>query len=106
LYFVEHKKSKNNIYKILEKLGLGQTHRSAPTDKNVGMNLCVHPELQEIISRKIKNNLIFILTDKAENFDKKILKNINNQNEIIIINIFDNFENSLLIEDFSPLKKI
>ena len=92
--FIPHKKSKNNIYKILEKL-LGQPDRVAPTKKNVGVNICIHP-FKEIINRKIKNNLIFILTDKAEKFDKKLLKNINNQNEIIIINIFDSFENELI----------
>jgi len=59
------------------------------------VNICIHP-FKEIINRKIKNNLIFILTDKAEKFDKKLLKNINNQNEIIIINIFDSFENELI----------
>jgi hypothetical protein len=26
------------------KIEIGQTHRSAPTENNVGMNLCVHPD--------------------------------------------------------------
>lgn len=86
--FIENKKSKENIYRILEKL-----------EKNVdmfGKNILNNNILEEIIKRKIKNNLIFFLTDKTEDFDEKKLKIINNQNEIIIINIFDYFENNLV----------
>jgi len=86
--FIENKKSKENIYRILEKL-----------EKNVdmfGKNILNNNILEEIIKRKIKNKLIFFLTDKTEDFDEKKLKIINNQNEIIIINIFDYFENNLV----------
>ncbi len=97
LEFLDYKKSKENIYKILEYLtsplthllkGDGKEKNFPPTkgDLNKGFD--------EIKTRKIKNNLIFILTDKTD-FDLKKLRYLNNDNEIVIINIFDKFENEL-----------
>ncbi len=43
----------------------------------------------------LKDNLIFILSDKMD-FDKKIFKTLNIYNEVNYINIFDFFENNLI----------
>ncbi len=50
--------------------------------------------LDEIKTRKIKNNLIFILTDKTD-FDLKKLRYLNNDNEIVVINILINLKIAL-----------
>ncbi len=43
----------------------------------------------------LKDNLIFILSDKMD-FDKKVFKSLNVFNEVNYINIFDFFENNLI----------
>jgi hypothetical protein len=48
-----------------------------------------------LINRNIKDNLIFILTDEVEKIDEKLLRLISNNNEIVVVNIFDDFENNL-----------
>ena len=83
LEFLEYSKSKNNIFRIVEKIN------------KINNFFDLKESLEEIRKRKIKNNLIFILTDKT-NFDFQKLKFLNQNNDIIIINIFDNFENNLL----------
>ena len=84
LEFLDYKKSKNNIYRILEKI-----------EMNLGW--IQGSPLQEIKKRKIKNNLIFILTDSWD-FDFKKIKFLSQNNDIIVINIFDKFENELDLE--------
>jgi len=98
LDFVDYKKSKNNIYRILEKISSSLTH--LPTGEGKWRTL--PPErgeleggLNEIKKRIIKNNLIFIITDKQD-FDLKKLKFLSQNNDIIVINIFDKFENELI----------
>lgn len=86
--FFENKKSKNNIFRIAEKL----ENRLSTSGLN---SMKSNYFLKNIINKKIKNNLIIFLTDKT-NFDEKDLKIINSQNEIIIINIFDEIENELV----------
>nr|MDD3720458.1 DUF58 domain-containing protein [Candidatus Gracilibacteria bacterium] len=44
---------------------------------------------------KLKNTLLFILSDKMETLDDKNLKILALKNDIIFVNIFDNFENTL-----------
>ena len=107
LEFLDYKKSKNNIYRILEKININSGHpQGVPLQKNKCRDIpCGYPtenSLNEIKLRKIKNNLIFILTDKTD-FDLNKLKFLNRDNDIIIINIFDKFENSLSTEGFTPL---
>jgi len=48
-----------------------------------------------LINRNIKDNLIFLMTDEVERIDEKLLRFISKNNEIVVINIFDNFENNL-----------
>ena len=98
LEFIEHKKSKNNIYKILEKM---EPHLTSPLEERNNSKSSPLPQgrgaggevLDNLLKRKIKNNLIFILSDDLSEFDEKKLKILNEQNEIIIINIFDEIEN-------------
>ncbi len=102
LEFLDYKKSKNNIYRILEKIS---PHLASPLEERNSIKNS--PLLQrrgaggegdyldEIKNRRIKNNLIFILTDNR-NFDLNKLKFLSQNNDIIVINIFDKFENELL----------
>jgi len=79
--FLDYKKSKNNIYRIIDLL---------EKENNI---FDLEKALDEVKIRRIKNNLIFILTDK-QNFDLNKLKFLSQNNDIIVINIFDKFENS------------
>jgi len=51
--------------------------------------------LDYLIKNKTKNNLIFLLTDNIESISEKKLRLISSLNDLIIINIFDVFENEL-----------
>jgi len=51
--------------------------------------------LDYLIKNKTKNNLIFLLTDNVESISEKKLRLISSLNDLIIINIFDVFENEL-----------
>jgi len=86
--FIEYKKSKNNIYKIVEELE--KPHTNLPLTGE-GINKI----FKNIINRKTKNNLIFVITDKTEDFEIKDLKLIWEQNDLVFINIFDYLENNL-----------
>lgn len=44
----------------------------------------------------IKNSLVFLLTDKMNEFEEKNLKIASLKNDFVYINIFDHFENNLL----------
>ena len=85
LNLIEYKKSKDNIYRILDLL-----------NNNLN-NFDINASLEEIKKRSIKNNLIFIITDKQD-FNLKKLKFLSQNNDIIVINIFDKFENELDLE--------
>lgn len=86
--FIFPKKWFWNLYKILEKLEQNWTK-----NKNT-INI-----LKEIIKRHIKKSLIFILTDDEKIDDEKVLKIASKENQIIIINIFDFFENNLFLNN-------
>lgn len=51
---------------------------------------------------KCKNNLLFILTDTF-NYDTLLMKQLASKNEIIFVHIFNNFENTLYLENKSIL---
>lgn len=93
--FIDYKKSKNNIYKIFEKLETFENSNLANIWKNKYWTNFDYI-LKNIIDKKTKDNLIFILTDKTKNFNIKNLKIISEQNDLIFINIFDYLENNLL----------
>lgn len=86
--FVDYKKSRNNIYKILEKLENKNNDKSTKSSINNILN--------DLIKRQLKNNLIFILTDDLQNINEKLLKLIWVNNELVFININDYFENNLI----------
>lgn len=90
--YIEHKKSKENIYKILKKL---EKQTSIKNDRKDNENSKIEEIINLIYKRNIKNNLIFILTDDIEIKNDKILKLLWIENEIIFINIFDIFETNL-----------
>lgn len=48
---------------------------------------------------KLKNNFLFILTDEMDVINDKNLKVLSLKNDIVYINIFDNFENTLEINE-------
>lgn len=89
--YIPYKKSKWNIFKILEELDKYSHNINSKKDqKNKTENV-----LKLINKQNIKNNLIFILTDDTSFYDDSILRIIWNKNEVILINIFDYFENNL-----------
>lgn len=51
--------------------------------------------LTQLSNIKLKNNLVFILTDNMSIENDKNLKVLSLKNDIIYVNIFDNFENTL-----------
>ena len=88
--FISNKKSKNNIYKILNLLEINNKLILDTYNTNKANNI-----LKDLVKKWIKNNLIFILTDNIFNIDEKLLRLVSNKNELIFINIFDYFENNL-----------
>lgn len=86
--FIDYKKSKNNIYKILDVLEGKSNNKYREFNK-------FNEIFKYLINRNIKDNLIFILTDEVEKIDEKLLRLISNNNEIVVVNIFDDFENNL-----------
>lgn len=86
--YIDHKKSKNNIYKILDILEKENNNEYKEFNK-------FNKIFKYLVSRNIKNNLIFILTDENKKIDEKLLRLISSNNEIVVINIFDDFENNL-----------
>ena len=91
--FINYKKWIWNIFKILEEL---ENNNNNNNIKNKQNNLWrTEKILYEINKKNIRNNLIFILTDDTNFIDDNILKLASIENQIILINIFDYFENNL-----------
>jgi len=90
LDFIDYKKSRNNIYKILNTLDQKKENK-----KNKDMNK-FNTIFKYLINRWIKDNLIFIITDEIKNINEKLLKSVSNINDIIYINVFDVIENNLI----------
>ena len=98
--FFDYKKSRENIYKILEELEKNKNNKKEFFWDKLKIFL------EFLVKKWVKNNLIFILTDWIKDLDdtnlwkwslnEKLLKKINGRNEVIFINIFDFFENFLL----------
>ncbi len=57
-------------------------------------NSDVNNALEYLVKTKLKDSLVFVLTDK-EDYNKHYLRILNQNNEICYINIFDEFENKL-----------
>ncbi|MCD5380756.1 DUF58 domain-containing protein [Candidatus Gracilibacteria bacterium] len=84
--FIDFKKSEDNIIRILNSLSENKTNPESVDSK-------------EIKKYNIKNSLIFVLTDSLE-IDTDQLKYLGISNEIVVINIFDYFENNLTEDSF------
>ncbi len=83
--FIDFKRWEENIIKTLDILNNNP--------------LLTSPQGRRIAHLKIKNSLIFLLTDNLER-ENTDLKYLNINNEIITINIVDYFENNLSEESF------
>lgn len=86
--FLDYKKSKNNIYNVLDIIERKNDNEYKVFNK-------YNEIFKYLINRNIKDNLIFLMTDEVERIDEKLLRFISKNNEIVVINIFDNFENNL-----------
>ncbi len=86
--FIDFKKSEDNIIRILNTINI----QSPLLDLHQGRG-------KEIKKYNIKNSLIFVLTDSLE-IDTAQLKYLGISNEIVLVNIFDFFENNLTKENF------
>jgi len=86
--FLDYKKSKNNIYNVLDIVERKNNNEYKDFNK-------YNEIFKYLINRNIKDNLIFLMTDEVERIDEKLLRFISKNNEIVVINIFDNFENNL-----------
>ncbi len=98
--FVDHKKSKENIFRIFQNLDNKKNKPTFPPMTRggvwIGGGVFKTEEILNLIyKRNIRNNLIFIMTDDTQIKNEKLLKIIWKENEIIFINIFDEFEINL-----------
>ena len=91
--YFNFKKWKNNLINIFNEL-----------EKNFGETKVLNNtsnilDLSQLLNLKTKNSLIFVLTDKIE-IEEKSFKVISYKNDLVYINIFDDFENSLRWNDW------
>jgi len=91
--FINYKKSRENIYKMIDILE--KIPHPNPLPKGEGTIGKINKILDYLVSNKVSENLIFILTDSTDKVDEKLLKLVSNNNDVVIINIFDYFENNL-----------
>lgn len=64
-------------------------------DEKLWKNWDINVSLKKFISLNIKNQLLFILTDKIDQIDWKLLQILSLTNEVIYVNIFDSLESNL-----------
>ncbi len=93
--FINFKKSEENIFRVLEKLEKTKLRY----DKSYLYGAKTEIALQKVEKLKLRNSLIFVLTDDTNFENENILRLVWIENDIIIINIFDYFENNLLEEN-------
>lgn len=83
--YLNAKKWKDNIFSIASKIEENQ---------ELWNTFSIDESILFLNNLKIKNNLVFIITDKLD-FDERLFKIASLKNEIIFIHIFDDFENTL-----------
>lgn len=88
LDFIPSSKWVSNIFRILDSMEKNKSN----SEKNKNTLKIFH----HIDKINIKKNLIFVLTDDTNFQEEKILKIVWAENEVILINIFDYFENNLM----------
>lgn len=118
--YIDYKKSKHNIFKIIDNI---INHKKSNTNNKNGFlknifnkyinnskvidnkknleNISIKNIFETIHKRGIKNNLIFLLTDKTDFDNEKIIRILSRENEIVVINIFDHFENNLSVQNLN-----
>lgn len=84
----EPKKWKENLYNIIDNL---VKIKGNPTNKEWKINTV----LEKMFKSQIKNSFIFVITDNIDNIEQKYLNSLSHKNNLIYINIFDDFENNL-----------
>lgn len=92
---VSPKKWKNNLMKIIHII----QNNSIKEIKDFNVNKL----FSFFNSLKIKNSLVFLLTDKTDEVDEKNLKIQSFRNDFVYINIFDYVENNLFSNDIIKL---
>ena len=97
--FINYKKWVWNIFRILEEIyEIEDFNENKQIKKDNEKSILWRTEkvLYEINRKNIRNNLIFILTDDTNFTNENILKLVSTWNQVILINIFDYFENNLM----------
>lgn len=89
---IEPKKDKWNIIKIIDWLTqkTSQKRKKITTKIDILNNILTH-----LYKSNTQNKLIFVLTDIWEWMNEKMLRLLQYDNDIVFINIFDNFENNM-----------
>ncbi|MBW7955067.1 DUF58 domain-containing protein [Candidatus Gracilibacteria bacterium] len=87
LKFIKPKKGIKHILNIISKI---KNNNLKKID-----NFDINDSLKYFNNLPIKNSLVFLLTDKVDNFLDKNLKILGIKNDVVYINIFDYFENNL-----------
>lgn len=91
--YIDFKSWEENIFRAVNKINtLLKTNKAKD---NLNTNL-----FKKLESLKIKNSLIFVLSDKTD-FDSSAFKVFWQVNEIVFISIYDYFENNLSDKKFS-----
>ncbi|MDD3646484.1 MAG: DUF58 domain-containing protein [Candidatus Gracilibacteria bacterium] len=91
--YIDFKSGEENIFRAVNKINtLLKTNKAKD---NLNTNL-----FKKLESLKIKNSLIFVLSDKTD-FDSSAFKVFGQVNEIVFISIYDYFENNLSDKKFS-----
>lgn len=83
--YIKAKKWKANMFSIASKI-------EQIIDNSYDFS--INEALNFLNNLKIKNNLVFLISDKFD-FDEKILKMASIKNEIVFFHVFDDFENTL-----------
>jgi len=94
--FLDTKKWKAHIFEIYKNILDINWNNQKLKDKKNDFNLQDIKSVTSFLTKiKLKDTLIFILTDKMDLIWDKNLKVLSLKNDIIYVNIFDNFENTL-----------
>lgn len=95
--FFDTKKGKWHIFEIYKTIVERET--VIVNDSEVIQKESLNSTFSFLTKIKLKNTLLFFLTDKMEFENDKNLKVLALKNDVIFVNIFDNFENTLDAEN-------
>ncbi len=89
--YFPYKKWKANLINIFNNISIYNNEISENYNETL--------DLLPLLNLKVKNNLVFVLSDKIELLEKNF-KVLSFKNDLVYINIFNNFENTLSWEDW------